>query len=185
MSAAYKVMQYQKQLEKDLEAASSSDVANKEQLRLMLDAMWASNALDIQNTVSKACSMVLILPLFAVSRCALLQACVAYCWSWLLSAYLLQALNDKTKSKEELKQRAIALERMGTIFTDVGNAALSASASEDVDDATKQDLAQQRIEKALHETLEKMDRDEHGPPEGASKPEASKSEASKSEPSKS
>jgi hypothetical protein len=76
----------------------------------------------------------------------------------------MQALNDKSKSKEQLKQRAIALEKMGTIFLDVGNAALSASTSEEVDDAQKQDLAQQRIEKALQETLEKMDRDEHGSP---------------------
>jgi hypothetical protein len=64
VSAAYKLMQHQKQLEKDLEAAStSSDVANKEQMRLMLDAMWASNALDIQNTVSKACTLVLSPPM--------------------------------------------------------------------------------------------------------------------------
>lgn len=57
VSAAMKVMAYQKQLEKDM-ASTDSPEAQAEQLRLMLDAMWASNALDIQSTVAKACSQV-------------------------------------------------------------------------------------------------------------------------------
>lgn len=57
VSAAMKVMSYQKQLEKDM-ASTDSPEAQAEQLRLMLDAMWASNALDIQSTVAKACSQV-------------------------------------------------------------------------------------------------------------------------------
>lgn len=52
-------MSYQKQLEKNM-ASTESPEAQAEQLRLMLDAMWASNALDIQSTVAKACSQVRI-----------------------------------------------------------------------------------------------------------------------------
>jgi hypothetical protein len=57
MSAAVKVMQHQQQLEKD-DPATSDGSAQAEQLRLMLDAMWASNALDIQTTVARACQLV-------------------------------------------------------------------------------------------------------------------------------
>lgn len=57
VSAAMKVMSYQNQLEKNM-ATSETPEAQAEQLRLMLDAMWASNALDIQSTVAKACSQV-------------------------------------------------------------------------------------------------------------------------------
>lgn len=66
VSAAMKVMSYQKQLEKNM-ASTESPEAQAEQLRLMLDAMWASNALDIQSTVAKACSQVCRLPLFPAS----------------------------------------------------------------------------------------------------------------------
>eukprot|EP00892_Ulva_mutabilis_P006219 jgi/Ulvmu1/396/UM001_0403.1 len=133
VSAAMKVMSYQKQLEKDM-ASTDSPEAQAEQLRLMLDAMWASNALDIQSTVAKACS---------------------------------QALGDKQQPKAVLKQRAQALERMGKIFIEVGEAALKAEGSQ-VEGASaeskkqKQALAQQRVEKAMHDTLEKLDKDEHG-----------------------
>jgi hypothetical protein len=61
----------------------------------------------------------------------------------------MQALNDKQLTKEALRQRAIALEQMGTIFLEVGNAALEASAGKDVDGTNQQDIAAQRIEKAL------------------------------------
>jgi X-domain of DnaJ-containing len=53
MSAAVKVMQHQQQAEKAGEDGNPE--AQAEQLRLMLDAMWASNALDIQTTVSRVC----------------------------------------------------------------------------------------------------------------------------------
>ena len=53
MSAAVKVMQHQQQFES--EDPEQEGAAQAEQLRLMLDAMWASNALDIQTTVSRAC----------------------------------------------------------------------------------------------------------------------------------
>lgn len=57
MSAAVKVMQHQQQLENE-DPANSDGSAQAEQLRLMLDAMWASNALDIQTTVARACQLV-------------------------------------------------------------------------------------------------------------------------------
>ena len=57
LSTAMKVMQHQKAVEKNAELAEAGE-SQKEQLKLMLDAMWATNALDIQNTVAKACSMV-------------------------------------------------------------------------------------------------------------------------------
>lgn len=57
LSTAMKVMQHQKAVEKNAELAETGE-SQKEQLKLMLDAMWATNALDIQNTVAKACSMV-------------------------------------------------------------------------------------------------------------------------------
>lgn len=60
-----------------------------------------------------------------------------------------QALNDKQCSREQLKQRAIALEHMGTIFLEVGNKALDASTGKDVEGSNQQDIAAQRIEKAL------------------------------------
>ena len=56
MTAAVKVMQHQQQLEES--AAEPDGNAQAEQLRLMLDAMWASNALDIQTTVTRACQLV-------------------------------------------------------------------------------------------------------------------------------
>lgn len=52
-----KVMQHQKNVEKNAELANAGE-SQKEQLKLMLDAMWATNALDIQNTVAKACALV-------------------------------------------------------------------------------------------------------------------------------
>lgn len=52
-----KVMQHQKAAEKNEDPVEAGE-SQKEQLRLMLDAMWATNALDIQNTVAKACSLV-------------------------------------------------------------------------------------------------------------------------------
>jgi hypothetical protein len=52
-----KVMQHQKTVEKNADLANAGE-SQKEQLKLMLDAMWATNALDIQNTVAKACAMV-------------------------------------------------------------------------------------------------------------------------------
>lgn len=64
-----------------------------------------------------------------------------------------QALHDKQCSREELKQRAVALEHMGIIFLEVGNKALEATAGKDVDGSNQQDLAAQRIEKALHVSL--------------------------------
>lgn len=49
---------------------------------------------------------------------------------------------------------------------EVGESALKAEASEaDADGESKkqkQALAQQRVEKAMHDTLEKLDKDEHG-----------------------
>lgn len=79
----------------------------------------------------------------------------------------MQALSDKQQPKTVLKQRAQALERMGKIFLEVGEAALKAevSPSEGVGAESKkqkQALAQQRVEKAMHDTLEKLDKDEHG-----------------------
>ena len=59
MSAAMKVMQHQQQLEAMGQNPEEVDVeAQAEQLRLMLDAMWASNALDIQTTVTRVCQQV-------------------------------------------------------------------------------------------------------------------------------
>lgn len=77
----------------------------------------------------------------------------------------MQALSDKSQQKSVLKQRAQALEVMGKIFLEVGEAALKSETVEgDKDSAEskkqKQLLAQQRIEKAMHDTLEKMDKDE-------------------------
>lgn len=79
----------------------------------------------------------------------------------------MQALSDKQQPKAVLKQRAQALESMGKIFMEVGEAAIKAEMSPaDSDGAEskkqKQALAQQRIEKAMHDTLEKLDKDEHG-----------------------
>lgn len=75
-------------------------------------------------------------------------------------------MGDKQEPKNVLKQRAQALECMGKIFMEVGEAALKAEASEaDIDGESKkqkQALAQQRVEKAMHDTLEKLDKDEHG-----------------------
>ena len=61
MSAAMKVMQHQQQLEKH-DAVKADATAHAEQLRLMLDAMWASNALDIQTTVTTVCHKVRCIP---------------------------------------------------------------------------------------------------------------------------
>lgn len=66
---------------------------------------------------------------------------------------VVQALNDKQCSREQLKQRATALEHMGTIFLEVGNAALEASAGKSSDGSNQQDVAAQRIEKALQVNL--------------------------------
>lgn len=58
VSATLKVMQHNEQF-KDVDPQNGGDAgAHAEQLRLMLDAMWASNALDIQQTVSKVCQQV-------------------------------------------------------------------------------------------------------------------------------
>ena len=58
VSAAVKVMQHAEQF-KDADPHNGGDAgAHAEQLRLMLDAMWASNALDIQQTVAKVCQLV-------------------------------------------------------------------------------------------------------------------------------
>jgi len=56
---------------------------------------------------------------------------------------------------------------MGKIFLEVGEAALKEEGSQgEVASAEskkqKQALAQQRVEKAMHDTLEKLDKDEHG-----------------------
>jgi X-domain of DnaJ-containing len=71
VSAAIKVMNHQSQLEKleldkkekqegetDEQQLDREAQAQAESLRLMLDAMWASNAVDIQATVSRACNQV-------------------------------------------------------------------------------------------------------------------------------
>lgn len=57
VSAAIKVMQYQQKFENE-DPSNADSNAQAETLRLMLDAMWASNALDIQTTVSKVCQTV-------------------------------------------------------------------------------------------------------------------------------
>jgi X-domain of DnaJ-containing len=70
VSAAVKVINHQSQLEKlELEKSQQEGMTSAQQaereaahqaesLRLMLDAMWASNAVDIQATVSRACNQV-------------------------------------------------------------------------------------------------------------------------------
>jgi hypothetical protein len=60
VSAAYKVMQHQQKFE-DEDPAAADGNAQAEALRLMLDAMWAANALDIQTIVSKVCQTVRVL----------------------------------------------------------------------------------------------------------------------------
>ena len=57
VNSAVKVMQHAQQFEKQ-DPEGSDAGAQAEQLRLMLDAMWAGNALDIQTTVSRACHQV-------------------------------------------------------------------------------------------------------------------------------
>lgn len=57
ISAAVKAQQYQEQLSRG-GAETQDPVKQAEQLRLMLDMMWASNALDIQQTVTRVCQLV-------------------------------------------------------------------------------------------------------------------------------
>jgi hypothetical protein len=71
-----------------------------------------------------------------------------------------QVLRDRNASKDTLKARALALERMGEIFLDVGKATVFTSGEASGDAKRKQELAQERVEKAMQETLEKLDKEE-------------------------
>ena len=72
-------------------------------------------------------------------------------------AIALQLLYEKGVDKKALKMRAAALEKMGEIFVEVGRTHKETSESGG-DIKAKQQMAQDRIEKAMHATLEKMDR---------------------------
>lgn len=71
-----------------------------------------------------------------------------------------QVLADKAVSKETRKARSKALERMGEIFLEVGKASVSVSGEASGDAKRKQQIAQERVEKAMQETLEKLDKEE-------------------------
>jgi hypothetical protein len=66
-------------------------------------------------------------------------------------------LQEKGVSRERLKNRAAALEKMGDIFVEVGKAHKEISIPGE-DSQSKQQMAQDRIEKAMQDTLEKMDK---------------------------
>lgn len=82
ISAAVKAQQYQEQLARG-GAETQDPVKQAEQLRLMLDMMWASNALDIQQTVTRVCQLVrprppprrACRPVALPARCAAHSAC--------------------------------------------------------------------------------------------------------------
>lgn len=70
-------------------------------------------------------------------------------------------LTEKDVPKAKLKERADALEKMGKIFCTVG-AEFKESSDGTEDSEAKRRLAQDRVEKALHDTLAKMDEAEGG-----------------------
>lgn len=69
--------------------------------------------------------------------------------------------------KPTLKARASALEKMGEIFVEVGKGHKEQSDSGG-DAKAKQQMAQDRIEKAMHDTLGKMDKADQEAMRGAS-----------------
>jgi hypothetical protein len=77
-----------------------------------------------------------------------------------------QVLRDKN-AKDKIKARAKALERMGEIFLEVGKMSASTGGEASGDAKRKQEIAQERVEKAMQETLEKLDKEEREASEAA------------------
>lgn len=73
----------------------------------------------------------------------------------------MQVLKDKDAPKALLKARAAALQIMGDVFHAVGVQAEAAAAAEGgASEARQREVAQQRVERAMHDVLEKMDKEE-------------------------
>jgi hypothetical protein len=84
-----------------------------------------------------------------------------------LAALRLQLLHEKGVDKQRLKDRAAALDKMGEIFTEAGRTHRETS-DPGADTQKKRQMAQDRVEKAMHDTLEKMDRAEQEAAAGGS-----------------
>jgi hypothetical protein len=71
-----------------------------------------------------------------------------------------QILKEKKVPKQKLKMRAAALETMGDIFLKVGEEHKAKMDKKEGSDQEKREAAQQRVEKAMLDVLEMMDKAE-------------------------
>ena len=70
-------------------------------------------------------------------------------------------LKDKSASRAVQRERAAALQIMGDVFHGVGQQGLAREAEGGAPSEQRQrEVAQQRVERAMHDLLEKMDREE-------------------------